>query len=138
MDDACISKAEVKSDDAAARSASARLLASGRRGKARRRPDERLSVVMPVDARTKAGRAVRDLKARLLAHIGRAPTQGQLILIEQLLQLKLRLTMMDVNFLASSGSLSRHDTNTYLAWSNSFVRGLARLGLDRASFFQNT
>ena len=85
---------------------------------------------MPVDARTRAGRAVRLLKARLLAHLGPHPTPAQVVLVEQLLQLKLRLAVMDANFLAGDGKLSAHDGRQYLAWSNSLVRGLKTLGLD--------
>ncbi len=85
---------------------------------------------MPIDARTLAGRAVRMLRLRLSAHLGPQPSQTALVLVEQLLQLKLRLVMMDRAFLEAGGKLSAHDTHTYLAWSNSLVRGLKQLGLD--------
>lgn len=114
----------------AARSAAGRAL---QRPKRRRRPPEDARVVVPVDARTKAGRAVRVLRERLIAHLGPRPTQVQLVLVEQLLQLKLRLAMMDHNFIAAGGKLSAHDSRTYLAWSNSMVRGLRELGLDSAA-----
>jgi hypothetical protein len=115
---------------ASARSTAGRLLAANSRGKRRQRPAESLQVAMPVDARTRAGRAVRLLKVRLLSYLGPRATQAQLILVEQLLQLKLRLAMMDANFVAAGGKLSPHDGRQYLAWSNSLVRGLKALGLD--------
>lgn len=114
----------------AALSAAGSLLAASHRGRPRRRPSESLSVAMPIDARTLAGRAVRMLRLRLSAHLGPQPSQTALVLVEQLLQLKLRLVMMDRAFLEAGGKLSAHDTHTYLAWSNSLVRGLKQLGLD--------
>jgi len=119
--------------DAAARSNAARLLAGIHKGKPRRRPAESLTVRMPIDARTAAGRSVRLLRVRLLAHLGPKPSQAQLVLVEQLLQLKLRLAMMDHNFIAAGGKLSAHDSRTYLAWSNSLIRGLRELGLESAA-----
>jgi hypothetical protein len=115
---------------AAARSAAGRLLAGLHKGKPRRRPSESLTVRMPVDARTRAGRAVRLLKVRLLSHLGPRPNPAQVVLVEQLLQLKLRLAMMDHAFIEAGGKLAAHDSRTYLAWSNSLVRGLRELGLD--------
>ena len=128
-----VARISVQDSTVVARSAAGRLLASSSRGKRRRRPAESLRVAMPVDARTRAGRAVRLLRERLLSHLGPHPTPAQLVLVEQLLQLKLRLAVMDANFLANRGRLTPHDGRQYLAWSNSFVRGLRTLGLDAAA-----
>ncbi len=110
----------------------ARLSEAGRalQRPTRRRPPEDLRVRVPIDARTRAGRVVAELKAALLAHLGARPSAAALALVEQLLQLKLRLVTMDELFLGAGGSMSAHDSRVYLAWSNSFTRGLRQLGLE--------
>jgi hypothetical protein len=80
--------------------------------------------------RSTLGRVVAELKAALLAHLGARPSAAALALVEQLLQLKLRLVTMDELFLGAGGSMSAHDSRVYLAWSNSFTRGLRQLGLE--------
>jgi hypothetical protein len=110
----------------AARSQAARLLQRSKR----RRPPETLRIRLDADRRTRGGRACRQLEAALLAHCGGKPSAAQAALIEQLLQLKLRLVLMDMAFAAAEGRMSGHDSRQYLAWSNSFVRGLKALGLD--------
>jgi len=124
----CTANTTLTTDpDAAARSAAGRAL---QRPKRRRRPPEDLRVVVPLDARTKAGRAARELRAGLLHHLGAKPSVPQLALVQQLVQLKLRLVAMDERFLAAGAKFSEHDSHMYLAWSNSFTRGLRELGLD--------
>lgn len=114
----------------AARSEAARLMASANRGKPRRRPSESLSVVVPIDCRTHAGKAAQALRIALLSQIGPKPAPAKLALVQQLIQLKLRLVMLDQNFLAAGGVQSAHEAAQYLSWSNSYVRGLKALGLD--------
>jgi len=114
--------------DASERSAAARLLA--RPGRPRRRRHEDLCVRVEVDCRTKAGRATKELRAALLTHVGPKANAAQLALIAQALQLKLRLVLLDLRFLEAGGAMSAHDSRTYLAWSNSFVRLLRQLGLE--------
>jgi hypothetical protein len=125
--DDTVTVTSITETDAAARSTAGRLLQKPKRN---RRPPEDTRIRVTVDARTKPGRAVRMLRLRLLSHLGPKPSQTALVLVEQLLQLKLRLSIMDANFVEAGGKLSAHDTHTYLAWSNSLVRGLKQLGLD--------
>lgn len=112
--------------DASARSEAGRLLARKHR---RRRPAESLRTRLDVDCRTRAGRAANALRRALLAHVGPTPTPAQLAMVQQIVQLKLRLVMMDERFLLSGGDVSAHDARTYLAWSNGFTRALKALGL---------
>ena len=71
------------------------------------------------------------LRDELVRHVGGAPGGVQLALIERAVQLKLRLIGMDLTF-AETGAMSAHAARTYLAWSNSFTRTLAVLGLHPA------
>jgi hypothetical protein len=118
-----------ESDVTITRSVAGRLLQSHRR----KRAPEDLRVRVGIDLRSKAGRAARELKAALLRHVGRRPTGAQIAMIEQLIQLKLRLAIMDQHFVASGFLHNMHDSRQYLAWSNSFTRGLRLLGLDGIS-----
>jgi len=83
-----------------------------------------------LDNRTRAARAMKALRQRLLAQVGPRATPAQLALIEEIAQLKLRTTLMDQNFIESGGHMTMHDSHRYLAWSNSLIRGLAKLGLE--------
>jgi len=83
-----------------------------------------------LDKRTRAARAMKALRQRLLAQVGPRATPAQLALIEEIVQLKLRTTLMDQNFIESGGRMTMHDSHRYLAWSNSLIRGLAKLGLE--------
>ena len=67
-------------------------------------------------------------RAELTAHVGGKPSVVQSCLIEQLVQLRLRLATMDRRF-ARTGEMTAHDSRTYLAWANSFSRVLTRLGV---------
>ncbi|WP_428488628.1 hypothetical protein [Rhodopila sp.] len=71
-------------------------------------------------------------KRELVAHCGGNPSATQLSLIEQACQLKLRLSVMDRAFAERGGEQTELDSRTYLAWSNSFTRTLARLGVEAA------
>jgi len=114
--------------DRAVRSAAARLIARGHRTK----PPESLKVRVKSDRRTRLGRAMDRFRADMQAALGPSPTNAQLAMIEQAVQLKTRLISMDVKF-ADTGGQSVHDSRVYLAWSNSYVRLLARLGLDMSA-----
>jgi len=96
----------------------------------RRRPTENLAVTIPIDGRLRAGREANALKAALLRHLGPHPSQIQVAMVQQIVQLKLRLAMLDQRLIAAGGQFSMHDSHVYLAWSNSFVRALKALGLD--------
>ena len=111
-----------------ARSDAARVLARGHRT----RPPESLKIRVRSDRRTRLGRAMDAFRTTMLAALGPKPTSAQLAMIEQAVQLKTRLIAMDVTF-ADTGGQSIHDSRVYLAWSNSYVRLLDRLGLDMAT-----
>jgi len=77
--------------------------------------------------RTREGQAAKRFRAELLAHLCGAPSP-QRALIEQAVQIKLRLAVMDHAF-AGTSAMTLHNSRTYLAWSNSLVRTLRTLGL---------
>src|SRR4051812_36159359 len=83
------------------------------------------STLLKMDQRTKEARLIRETRAELLAHVGGNPSATQRALIEALVQIKLRLAMMDRKF-AEAGGQTDHDSRTYLAWANSYGRMLAR------------
>jgi hypothetical protein len=91
-------------------------------------PYSRPHTLAKLDGRTKESHVVRATRADLLAHVGNNPSVVQLALIEQLVQLKLRIAVMDRKFI-KVGTMTDHDTRTYLAWCNTYGRMLHRLGL---------
>jgi len=78
--------------------------------------------------RTREGQRAKHFRAELVAHLGGAPSTTQRALIEQAVQIKLRLAVMDRAF-AGTAVMTAHDSRVYLAWSNSLVRTLRTLGL---------
>jgi hypothetical protein len=78
--------------------------------------------------RTREAQQAKQFRAELVAHAGGRPSTVQLALIEQCVQLKLRLAVMDRAF-AETGSMSAHDSKVYLAWSNSLSRMLKQIGV---------
>lgn len=91
-------------------------------------PYSRLGALARLDQRTKEARLLRETRAELLAHVGGKPSATQRALIEQLVQIRLRLAVMDRKF-AETGAQTDHDSRTYLAWANSHARLLRQLGL---------
>lgn len=83
-----------------------------------------------VDGRSREGRFLAAYRARLHEHLGGDPSPTQAMLIRQLAVLALRLQLMDEHA-GPTGVFSTADSQRYLAWSNSLVRGLAALGLDK-------
>jgi hypothetical protein len=81
-----------------------------------------------LDQRTREARLMRETRAELVRHVGGTPSATQAALIDQLVQIKLRLAVMDRRF-AETDAQTDHDTRTYLAWANSYARLLAQLGL---------
>jgi len=84
-----------------------------------------------IDGRTKEARLIRETRAELTAHVGGKPSATQRQLIERVCQLTLRVCAMDRKF-ADAGAHTLHDTNQYLAWSNSLGRALRDLGMKAA------
>ena len=68
------------------------------------------------------------LRRALIAHVGGKPSATQAAMIDQGAELKLRLAVMDQDFI-QTGRRSAHASRDYLAWSNSLVRLLRQLGL---------
>jgi hypothetical protein len=87
------------------------------------------TVLAKMDGRTKEARLVRETRANLIAHLGGNPSATQRQLVERVVQLTLRVAAMDRKF-AETGAHTLHDTNQYLAWSNSLERALRHLGLN--------
>lgn len=71
---------------------------------------------------------LKEIRSELVRHIGGRPSATQAAIIEQIAQLRLRITLMDHRF-AASGALTDHDSRTYLAWCNTATRLTFRLGL---------
>ena len=81
-----------------------------------------------IDGRTRESKLVRETRAELLAHVGSNPSVVQLALIEQLIQLRLRISVMDRKWI-KSGKATDLDNRTYLSWVNTYSRQLERLGV---------
>lgn len=96
------------------------------------RPYSRPDSLAKLDGRTKESHLVRKMRAELLAHVGSNHSVVQLELIEQLVQIKLRLAVMDRKFVETRAKTD-HDSRTYLAWANTYGRLLERLGVKDAS-----
>lgn len=94
-------------------------------------PHSRPDALCKLDGRTKEARLLKSITRELVTHVGGRPTAVQSALINQLSQLRLRLALMDAAF-AGSGEQTEHDSRTYLAWANTFSRGLHRLGVKAA------
>ena len=71
---------------------------------------------------------MKAVRADLIAHLGGKPSVTQSMLIEQVVQLRLRMALMDEKF-AKTGEQTQHDSATYLAWSGSLARLLRNLGM---------
>lgn len=91
-------------------------------------PYSRPLALSKVDGRTAEGQLLAATRAELIAHVGGSPSATQWALIEQAAQLRLRIAVMDRAF-AKAGSLTDHDTRTYLAWANAYSRHLRAIGL---------
>lgn len=76
------------------------------------------------DGRTREARLLRETRAKLIAHVGGTPSATQVMLIDRVAWLTLRLAQFDT--LRAGGEAI--DDVLYLAWSNSLSRIMARLG----------
>ena len=92
-----------------------------------RRAPERLTEPVKLDGRTRTARAALAFKGELVQHVGGTPSAVQSAVIEQAVQIKLRLMLMDGAF-AERGAQSAHDARQYLAWANSLSRLMRQLG----------
>jgi hypothetical protein len=92
-------------------------------------PYSRPAALTKLDQRTKEARLIRKTRAELLAHVGGDPSATQRALIKQLVQIKLRLAVMDRKF-CQTGAQTDHDSRTYLAWANTYARSLRQFGME--------
>jgi hypothetical protein len=68
------------------------------------------------------------MREELIRHLGGTVTPPQRAMIERAAMLQLRCAALDRKIL--DGTFSEYDAKTYLAFSNSLTRTLARLGLE--------
>jgi len=73
---------------------------------------------------------MRRVRADLIAHVGGKPSATQRMLVERAVTLSLYVSKLDSKLL-KNGSMTEHDSRTYLAWSNSLTRTLRELGLGK-------
>ena len=82
-----------------------------------------------VDGRTREARLMARTRADLVAHCGGSPSATQRALIERAVNLSVRVAAMDAKFV-EDGTMTEHDSRTYLAWSNTLARTMRQLGLN--------
>jgi hypothetical protein len=90
-------------------------------------PHSRPHSLARLDGRTKEGAVFTRVKAELTEYIGN-PNIVERMIIERCAWLAVRLAMLDRK-IEQGRDFTLVDSNTYLAWHNSFVRSLARLGI---------
>jgi hypothetical protein len=90
------------------------------------KPYVRRIVIGRIDGRTQMAKLARELRRELLGECSVRPTVIERAMIDQIIQLKLRIAAMDQRFI-ETGAKTDHDSRTYLAWSNSLVRLLRDL-----------
>jgi hypothetical protein len=70
---------------------------------------------------------MRDARKALIAHVGGNPSVTQTMAIERIVNLALRVAMMDRKF-SQTGEMTPHDTATYLAWVSCMERLTRQFG----------
>ena len=100
-------------------------------------PYSRQAALSNIDGRTKEARLLKSLRAELIEHVGGAPSTTQRLLIDQCVQLQLRIALIDRKT-AEGEPMTEHDSRTYLAWCNSLARLVRQLGMKAASQQQPT
>jgi hypothetical protein len=95
------------------------------------------TTLVEVDKRSREYCLMRQVREDLTAHIGGKPNPAQRMLIERAVILSLRVAMLDQKIVAGE-FLTQLDNNQYLAWSNSLVRTIGRLGINPATAPQPT
>ena len=81
-----------------------------------------------LDNRTKEGRLLREIRERLIAHLGGSPSEVQRQLVERVAMLTLHVSLFDRRAI-EGGGLDERDRREYLAYSNSLERALRQLGI---------
>ena len=93
---------------------------------------KRADAVSKMDGRTWEAKLLREVRQDLTAHCGGTPSATQRALIDRATWLTLYVARIDRRT-AEGGTMSEHDSRTYLAWSNSLARTLAKIGLKGAA-----
>jgi hypothetical protein len=85
-----------------------------------------------VDCRTKEGRLLRDIRAKLVRHVGGTPTPIQEELIERAARLSLRLAQLDEQG-PMTGAHGRRDMRHYLELQHEYRATLTTLEAPRGT-----
>jgi hypothetical protein len=94
-------------------------------------PYSQTSTLAKLDGRTREARLIKSLRAELTAHVGNAPSVTQRLLIDQAVQLQLRIALMDAEG-TDPGEMSERRQVQYLAWTGALARLLQQLGMKPA------
>ncbi len=81
-----------------------------------------------LDGRTPEGRLAKRLREGFTGQIG-SPNPVETALIERAVMLSLQIARFDKAAAENGGKFEKHQSDVYLAWSNTLVRTLAQLGL---------
>lgn len=92
-------------------------------------PEFKPDALLKLDRRTREARLLATIRRDLTAHVGGKPSTIQRALIERAAMLTLHLALIDERSLSEGGRMSDHDSRQYLAWSNTYARTIARLGM---------
>ena len=92
-------------------------------------PHSRPHRLAKIDGRTREATLMRQVREDLTRHCGGKPSVVQRAMIERVVWLSLRLAQLDRK-IADGKNFTEIDSNTYLAWNNSFIRTLAKLGIE--------
>ena len=79
-----------------------------------------------LDGRTMIAKLMRETRAALIAHVGGEPSATQRALIERVVWLTVKCSLIDAKIVA--GTDNYYDSKSYLAWSNALRRALRDLG----------
>ena len=90
-------------------------------------PYSRPPALAALDMRTREGRLLRDTRTELARHLGGTPSATQRAMIERAAYLTVRCAQLDAK--VAAGTLTDHDSRTYLAWAGALTRLLRHLGL---------
>lgn len=91
-------------------------------------PRKASDALAKMDGRTWEAKLLRETRRDLADHCGCTPSATQRALIDRAAWLTLYIAQIDRRT-AEGRAMTEHDSRTYLAWSNSLARTLAKIGL---------
>ena len=91
-------------------------------------PYSRTDAFNVMDRRTWQAKLLAKTRAELTAHVGGKPSTVQAALIDRAAWLTLYLALLQ-HRTAAGGAMTDHDSRTYLSWSNTLTKTLAKIGL---------